>query len=271
VNAIDQNGNVIQPAVSFTLNNAKVTFTLTASVKGAAVSRYDIANLDSSFPVAVNAATFLRNAVAPGEIVTLFGSGLGPPSLTTAEPDLNGKMQTLFAGTQILFDGVPAPLVYVQQNMNTAIVPYEVAGHGVTQVQIVSNGAMSPVFEVPVAASSPGIFAVTNQDGSVNSASNAAAAGTYLIIYATGEGQTSPAGVDGQFANSVYPKPLLPVSVVIGAQTITPDYAGAAPGLVAGAMQINVRIPAGLTGSAVPLQLKIGGYLSANSTTVAIR
>ncbi len=123
VNAIDQNGNVIQPAVSFTLNNAKVTFTLAASVKGAAVSRYDIANLDSSFPVAVNAASFLRNAVAPGEIVTIFGSGLGPPNLTVAGPDSNGKMQTLVAGTQILFDGVPAPLVYVQQSMSTAIVP----------------------------------------------------------------------------------------------------------------------------------------------------
>jgi len=61
-----------------------------------------------------------------------------------------------------------------------------------------------------------------------------------------GEGQTSPAGVDGQAAQIPLPHPLAPVAVTIGGTTVIPQYAGGAPGEVAGVMQINVQIPRGI-------------------------
>jgi uncharacterized protein (TIGR03437 family) len=83
-----------------------------------------------------------------------------------------------------------------------------------------------------------------NEDGPVNSTSNPAAKGSIVVLYGTGEGQTSPTGVDGRLALNVFPKPVLPVSVRIGGRVAEVLYFGAAPGLVAGVSQANVRIPA---------------------------
>jgi uncharacterized protein (TIGR03437 family) len=105
--------------------------------------------------------------------------------------------------------------------------------------------------------------AILNQDNSVNGSGNPADVGSYIAIYATGEGQTSPGGVDGKIASSIYPKPVADVSVTIGGVQATVAYAGAVPGGVAGALQVNVQIPAGVaSGSAVPVVLTIGGVAS---------
>jgi uncharacterized protein (TIGR03437 family) len=79
--------------------------------------------------------------------------------------------------------------------------------------------------------------------------------------------------VDGKRADDTFPKPLLPVSVTIGGVD-APEilYAGAAPGLVAGAMQINVRVPANApVGDAVRVRLKIGSNTSPEGVTVAVK
>jgi uncharacterized protein (TIGR03437 family) len=270
VNAVDQNGNTVQ-TVSSTITNNLVTFPYAATLKTSAIVRYDILNTASTYPVITNGGSFLHNPVSPGEIVTIFGTGLGPATMAFATADSNGQIETEVAGTQVLFDGYPAPLLYVSDAQTTAIVPYAVGGNGVTEVQVVYNGVASPVVEMQVAPASPGIFAIANQDNTKNGAANPAAAGSVLILYATGEGQTSPAGTDGAVAASAYPKPLLPVSVIIGGKPATPAYAGAAPGFVAGALQVNVPIPAGITGAAVPIQLQVGAYTSAAGVTVNIQ
>jgi uncharacterized protein (TIGR03437 family) len=93
-----------------------------------------------------------------------------------------------------------------------------------------------------------------------------------LSLYATGEGVTNPDVPDGQVANSVYPKPVLPVSVRIGGQPAAVHYAGAAPGFVAGAMQINVEVPLGVeAGPKLPVSLVIGDLASPSGVTVAVR
>src|SRR5678809_758100 len=114
-----------------------------------------------------------------------------------------------------------------------------------------------------VAAAAPGIFIVLNQDYSANSTARPAGAGSVLVLYATGEGQTKPAGVDGKVANGAaasLPKPLLPVSATVGGKAAQVLYAGAAPGYIAGLMQINLRLPAGIASGASPLVLNIGGF-----------
>jgi trimeric autotransporter adhesin len=100
-----------------------------------------------------------------------------------------------------------------------------------------------------------------NADGSVNDASHPTRIGGFLSLYATGEGQTSPLGQDGQIAGTVLPlpKPQLPVSVWVGGQAATVTYAGAAPGEVAGVMQVNIQIPTGVQpGGYVPVVLGVG-------------
>jgi len=216
-----------------------------------------------------NGGTLRAGGVAPGEIVTIFGFDLGPVKPAGVELDANGKVATLVAGTQVFFDGIPAPLLYVTQGQVNVVVPYGIGGAS-TQVRVVYQGKATNTVTLPVVASSPGIFAITNQDGSRNTASNPAAAGSVLVLYATGEGQTNPAGVDGNVANTVFPKPILPVTVQIGGREGEVQYAGAAPNFVSGVLQVNVKIPAGVTGT-VAFQLRIGEATTPTGINVTVR
>ena len=158
----------------------------------------------------VNAASYIGGSVAPGEIVTIFGSGLGPPMPTGLQLDANGYVSSSLGGTKVLFDGVPAPMIFAQSAQLSTVVPYRVSGQVSTQLQISYQGVVSNAITLGVALASPGVFtagssgsgqgAILNQDGTVNSANNPAAVGSYISIYATGDGQTAPPGVDGKLA-----------------------------------------------------------------------
>ena len=230
----------------------------------------------------VNAASFQGGPVAAGEIVTIFGSGIGPPALAGLRLTPGGLVDNSLAETRVLFDDVAAPLIYVSAAQTSAVVPYAVAGKASTQVQIEYRGIKSAAVSLPVAASAPGIFtvestgrgqgAILNQDGSVNGAANRAAKGSVVVLFCTGEGQTDPPGVDGKLAGDVLPKPRLPVSVRIGGLPAEVLYAGAAPGLVGGVLQVNVKLPEGMaSGTAVPVLLTIGDATSPAGVTLAVQ
>jgi uncharacterized protein (TIGR03437 family) len=225
-----------------------------------------------------NAASDVLGSIAPGEIVTVYGSGLGPSQLTSAA----GSFATQLAGSQVFFNGTAAPLIYSWGPAVSAVVPYEVSGSS-AQVTVMYQGQTSSAMTVPIASSAPGIFVwellssgkgqalVENQDGSINSAATPAKIGSIVTLYATGEGQTSPGGVDGKIASVPAPKPLLPVTVNIGGQTVQPQYAGGAPGEVAGVMQINVQVPSGIqAGSAVAITVQVGSASSQTGVTIAV-
>jgi uncharacterized protein (TIGR03437 family) len=109
--------------------------------------------------------------------------------------------------------------------------------------------------------------AILNEDGSVNSTSNPAPAGSIVVLFGTGEGQTNPPGLDGLISSSTFPKPLLAVGVRIGGVDADVLYAGAAPSLVAGVVQVNARIPEAVSGSSVvPVQISVGGVQSPTVT-----
>ena len=230
-----------------------------------------------------NAASFATGPLSPGEIVTLFGAGMGPPTLVSATVNTFGLVDTALGGTRILFDGNPAPLVYSRSDMVSAVVPYAVAGGSTTQVQVEYFGQRSPPVSFPVAATSPGIFKlgdagngvgiwVLNQDGTLNSPSNPASPGSVVVLYATGGGQTTPPGVDGSLAAAPYPVPKQAVTVTIGGVNAELHYAGAAPFEVAGLLQINAVIPSGLVPSdKAALVLAIGLATNQSGCTVALR
>jgi len=230
----------------------------------------------------VNAASQTQGSITPGEIVSIYGFGVGPPYVSEFWLDSHGSVGTYDGGTQILFDGKPAPLIYASRNQTNAIVPYEVANQASTTVEVVYNGVTSAAWGVPIAAAAPAIFtddatgtgqaAVLNQDSSVNSPANPAPRGTVIQIFATGEGQTSPPGVTGSITQSNSTKPVLPVHVTVGGVDAPLQYAGAAPDSVAGLLQVNAVVPQSVSpGPAVPISLKIGDLVSPDGVNIAVR
>ncbi len=219
-----------------------------------------------------NGATFAPGPVAPGELIVIFGTQMGPRNLTSFLPDGSGVIAPLLAATRVLFDNIAAPIIYTSANQIATIAPYEVAGRVSTMMQVEYAGVLSTPLNIRVVDSSPAIFvidssgqgAIRNQDGTINSNLNAAAIGSVVSIYATGAGQTNPPGQDGQIIGSLpYPTPLLPVHVQIGGQDATILYAGAAPGFPSGILQVNARIPPGApTGPQVPVVLLVGSQAS---------
>ena len=227
-----------------------------------------------------NAASY-GSAISPGQIVDVWGTGLGPAALAGLTLDSNGMVSTSVANVRILFDGVPAPLVYVSATQCSAVVPYFGAINSTTHVQVEYQGALSDPLAVPITVTAPGLFtanasgkgqgSILNQDQSINSASNPAASGSIVVLYATGEGLTDPPGVDGRPAVGVYPKPLAAVSVDIGGLPATVQYAGAAPGYVSGVLQINAQMaPNVQAGNSVPVHVTIGGTTSQDGVTLAV-
>jgi uncharacterized protein (TIGR03437 family) len=228
-----------------------------------------------------NAANYNADAVSPGEIVALFGSNLGPASIVTLQVS-NGTVTNSLAGTQVLFDGVAAPMIYTLSGQVSAVVPYGVAGKTSTAVQVSYQGSLSNTVTMPVRAATPAIFsldssgvgpgAILNQDLSVNSTGNPAARLSVIALYCTGGGVTSPASTDGAvIGDASFVLAQTPV-VTIGGVNATVQYAGAAPGSVAGLTQINVQVPAGLTpANALPVIVTIGNFASTASVTVSVK
>jgi uncharacterized protein (TIGR03437 family) len=225
-----------------------------------------------------NAASFQTGPVAPGEIVVLFGTGLGPSSLAGMSLDAAGLINNQLGGTQVFFDDIAAPMVYSSALQVAAIVPYEL-GRASTRVRVTYQGASSAPLNLQVAASNPGIFtlnsagqgAILNQDYTLNSSKNGAEPGKVIFVYATGGGFTNPPSVDGTIATAAA-STVLPASVQIDGQDAKVLYAGAAPGLPAGALQVNVEVPKGVhRGVSAPMVLTIGNSTSQSNVTVAIK
>ena len=151
-------------------------------------------------------------------------------------------------------------------------------------VTVERGGAGTPPITVPVVQSDPGLFeiqpstlanqgAILNQDGSVNSSANPAPRGSIVSLFGTGMGLMDPLPEDGQVINDAEHQLRLPVQVMFGG--LIPGevlYAGAAPGLVAGVIQINVRIPQNLLAGALGIFMRLGdSLLSSTLATVAVK
>ena len=228
-----------------------------------------------------NAASFTSGPVAPGELITIFGNNLGPAQLVSGTFDATGTLPSTVSDIRVLFDNVAAPIIYVAAGQVSAVVPFGVFGRAGTRVQVVNNGLTSNAFDLLVTDAMPGVFvldtsgqgAIINQDGTVNGSLNGAEPGSIVAIYATGGGQVDRQVFDGRrVTETPYPRPLLPVGVRIGGRVADLTYAGAAPGLVAGMLQVNARIPADTPrGTNVPVQIIIGTATSQQNVFLATR
>jgi len=210
---------------------------------------------------ALNAASYVATGIAPGEIVSLLGYGIGPATGVSAAGLV---LPNELGGVQVSFNGLPAPLLYVQAEQINAQVPWEIAGQTSATMLISWQGVTSAGTPVAVMPSLPGVFDIVNSDGSINSPSNPAQPGDYVSVYGTGGGAMNPPGMTGSLW-PLAPLSLLtpPVSVTVGTEAASVLYAGSAPTLESGLFQINVRLPADLAAGAQFLSVTVGGATSA--------
>lgn len=232
----------------------------------------------------LNAASDVAGAVAPGEIISLFGTNIGPATPTSLQLTSTGMVPTTIADTQVTFDGIAAPIIYVSSGQINAIVPYEIAGRATTNLIVTRSSVASASLTLNVADTAPAIFtlsqggngqgAILNQNNSVNGTSTPAAPGSVIAIYATGEGMLQPAGTTGGVTTTTapFPIPVGAVSLTIGGQTAQILYAGEAPGEVSGVLQVNAVVPAGAGAGPQALVLTVGSATNAQQTvTVAVQ
>jgi uncharacterized protein (TIGR03437 family) len=240
---------------------------------------------------AVNAASF-EPGVSAGSLISVFGDHIGPlPTggtigtlgATTSSPAYSAYGGPIL-GTVVSVNQYSIPLFYADTGQINAVLPAEVAGQQSVTVVVSHDGVLSPPFTVILSDTAPAIFtaaqngagqgAILNQDGSLNGASKPAAAGTVVQIFGNGAGVWNPVLPDGVLVplTPPYPVPMAKVSVTIGGLPAQIEYAGAAPGLVSGMLQVNAMVPAGLATGDQPVVLTIGqNNNSAQKVTVAVQ
>jgi uncharacterized protein (TIGR03437 family) len=238
----------------------------------------------------VNAASYAPGAVSLGELVTIFGSSIGP-STPSGMSVIGGFATQILQNVSVAIDGKNAAMVYVSQNQITVQVPYT-AGIGLAKAVVINNGGVFATGVVDVAAVSPGIFAL---DGSglgqaaaltfsmqtglfaLNGTTSPAHAGDIVILYLTGEGDYATAIVPR--TGYIVPANLNPLpqlsplpTVTIGGAAAIVQYAGPAPGGILGVLQVNAVVPAASTiGVAVPVIVTIGNVSTQAGVTLVIK
>jgi uncharacterized protein (TIGR03437 family) len=205
--------------------------------------------------------------LAPGQLIQIRGRGLGPATKVSAQMDASGRLPFVLANTVVFFDNVPAPLLSIDQSSIMCFVPFEVVS--TSRITVSSNGQVSNAVKTGIVTSAPQVLTITNQDGSMNSSSHPAQIGSVIALYVSGLGQTNPPGDDGLINATPLPVPLVPVTVFFPGISVTPQFVGAAPGMIAGITQVNVEIPSGtlVSGSVMPLTLLLNNTVAPLYTT----
>ena len=204
-------------------------------------------------PMVVNAASFL-GGISPGELVSLTGFGIGPEAGVVYQPGPQGQVPTSLGGVTVSFNGIPAPLLYVQSRQVNAQVPFEVSTSttSVTNVAVTltyNNQTFGPYNTSASWMGAPGIFrlqpgvsnqaAALNQDGSVNGPSNPAARGSTVTVFGTGYGPLVPSCATG----GLNPAAAVPLYFTGTPVTFPVSYEGSAPTLLCGIDQFNFQAP----------------------------
>jgi uncharacterized protein (TIGR03437 family) len=238
----------------------------------------------------VSAASYASGAVSPGELVTLFGTGIGPAA-PAGMSVVAGYATSTLNNVSVAIDGQSAAMIYVSANQITVQVPYTVT-MGLAKTVVVNNNGVLALGTVDTTTTAPGLFAL-NGNGlgqcaaltfsmksgtySVNGTAGAALPGDIIVFYLTGEGNydLTPSPATGYIIPATLnPLPQLnPLpSVTIGGAAATVQYAGPVVGGLLGVLQINAVVPASTTtGNAVPVSITIGGNPTQAGATIVVK
>lgn len=227
-----------------------------------------------------NGAGLSRN-FAPGSLITVYGRDLGPSDPQIAHVNPGQAVQCSSAGTRLLVNGVESPLLYVHDTQLNAMLPFALAGQRRVEVRVDCHGMLSDPVLIDLNDTAPVLFtangtgrgqgAFVNQSGTPNGVDSPATRGSVLILYGAGGGLTDmPSNEQTMVHGDIHPL-RSPVTAWIGGVQADVEFAGQAPNMAPGMMQINVRIPIEVTPSAaVPVVLRIGNVFSQQGVTAAI-
>lgn len=217
-----------------------------------AVRAIEPASAAPSITAVVNGASDQTGPLAPGEVVVVYGSGLGPVTLVSA-----ASRAVQLANASLLFNGVAGQMLYASSRQASAIVPAGLSGQTVAVTAVYGDiESTSPVLTLAQAV--PALFTASgggsgqaealNRNGTLNSAANPAAAGSTVTLFATGAAAGSMLAVTIQGESAA----------VQSVSTAT-----------AGVEQVNVQIPTGLTSGTASVVLVSDG-VSSPPVTIAI-
>jgi uncharacterized protein (TIGR03437 family) len=239
----------------------------------------ELTNISPTISFTASAATG-TSPFAAGQLISIYGTQLGPSAGSGIQLGPGGAVTTSNGGTQVLFGGAAAPILYTGAGQVNAAIPCSLAGQTSTQMVVEYLGAQSAPVTLSLGPAAPGIFtadgsgqgqaAALNQDNSFNGPSNPAPPGSIVTFYATGVGPTSPC-MDGQVYQSNFPVLMLPVIVGVGKSGAQVLYSGQAPDLVSGVAQFNIVIPSDAPSGVVPLTLVVGGIFSTPGVTIDVK
>jgi uncharacterized protein (TIGR03118 family) len=229
-----------------------------------------------------NSAGWQVSAVSPGELVTIVGHTVGPEPAISATIPKTGAVGTTLGKVTVQFNGISAPILYVSGSSVNTIVPYGVAGSATANVMAFYDGRFTQSFPIAIAPTAPALFTANssgtgqvlafNSDGTINSDSNPAAAGSLVTLYATGEGVTNPAGKDGVVAAADGAGvPVAPVSVLVATQPAAVKSAGSASGMVSGIMKVQATIPPTVPAGPAPIFLIVGTSQSPRDVFISVK
>jgi len=198
----------------------------------------------------------LTGRVAPGELISIYGSGIGPATPAYLTLDAAGRVTTALAGAQVFFGDAAAPILYASDSQINAVVPFGVAKASTMRVSF--GGSSTTEFPVYVVSTLPEIFkhpngsvAAVNEDGSLNSPEHPARPGSVVAMWASGAGISGLE--DGEVPTEAHNLYCCQVQVQYAQADVL--YGGIAPGMVAGVAQVNFRVPATLFSN--PAQVEV--------------
>ena len=233
----------------------------------------------------INAASGLPGPVSPGELVLIYGTGLGGAGLSSSQL-VSDSLPTSWSGTIVTFDEFTAPVLYTASNVVCVAVPYGVAGRSSVAVAVSFTGNQGPSTPVSITSSAPGFFTAdesdtgqavaftVNPDGSyqVSNSTYPATAGNVLVLYLTGAGVVSPSSPDGSVNSTSIGFPAGTVTAAIGNLPAQVLFCATVPGLLNGVLQVNLMVPSGVpTGSQIALSVFIAGNATQPGVTLALQ
>jgi len=235
---------------------------------------------------AVRAQTInsVSTTVAPGSLISIFGSGLAAGLSVANSVPLSTALSDV---SSVTINGMAAPLMSVSDGQITAQVPWEVVPGPANVIVNRSVGSSLPM-PVQVNAFAPALIALnlgslqalaTNGDGTITAATgplpgfnaHPATAGDTITFYATGLGTVNPPPLDGAASSDATRLTVSPPTVQIGGAMAPVSFSGLSPQFV-GIYQLSVTVPGGITtGSAVPVVVQTADGSNSNPVTIALQ
>jgi len=261
---------------------------------GGALATLDLFAARAPLVCTTDAADFAPlSSVAPGQLLSLFGEGIGPDRPVQAQPQDGLIPVSLgFTGISVTFNGVPAPLLYASSGQVNVQVPHEVADLASVTMKF-QYGMTTSTAVFSVVPSQPSAFVqvvgysscngeiresllpvAVNADGNLTGCVNKAQRGTFVNVFLNGLGLAGGHPLTGAISTTSDAPPILAVAALNPMNTgfsTEPVPVTAVVGQINGVWQAKIAIPLTSPGPSLQLALTVNGVAMRESLVVWLK